>query len=169
MNITGLDLSLTATGISCADHTDTLKPPSGMLGVRRLDWYRREIVEHIAFPVPMLVVIEGYSYNSRVGGERLGELGGVIRLLLYTYDCGFVEIPPATLKKFATGKGNCGKDEMVAAAVRHGCPASENNSVDAWWLRQLGLYATGAPVVPVTAYRNAVVNNLDWPEKGNAA
>jgi Holliday junction resolvasome RuvABC endonuclease subunit len=175
----GLDLSLTATGIACAEHVDVLKPPKGCVGMARLDWYRQEILMHLFDTVTdtnTIVIIEGYSYNSRQGGEHLGELGGVIRYALWKWDLSYIEVAPAALKKFATGKGNCGKDQMIAAAARLGCPADDNNAVDAWWLRQMGLYASDSgpskrsqATVPDTAYRDEAAANIDWPEFGTAA
>lgn len=164
--IVGLDLSLTATGISCADHTDTIRPPKDYRGVDRLEWLRSEIVGHLTAGNG-LVVLEGYSYASANQAHQVGELGGVVRLTLRRLDIPWVVIPPSSLKKFATGKGGAAKDAMVAAAARLGCPADDNNAVDAWWLRQLGLYAlvaAGYDGVPHTAYRDEAVAKIEWPE-----
>lgn len=40
-------------------------------------------------------------------------------------------VPVGTIKKHATGKGNAGKDEMVAAMRTHGHPVSDDNEADA--------------------------------------
>jgi crossover junction endodeoxyribonuclease RuvC len=46
-----------------------------------------------------------------------------------------VPISPATLKKYATGRGNAVKDEMMAAAIHRFCIASdEDNKADAYLL-----------------------------------
>ena len=40
-------------------------------------------------------------------------------------------VPVGTIKKHATGKGNAGKDEMVAAAMRRGFNPADDNEADA--------------------------------------
>lgn len=159
----GLDLSLTGTGIACADHVDVLKPPKGCSGESRLDWIRSEILEHLPGTTYTLVVIEGYSYASPHGAHQLGELGGLIRWTLWNRGTPFVEIPPATLKKFATGKGNAPKDGMLSAAVRNGYDGSDNNGADAWWLRQMGVGAYQIPPVGTPAYRLEAMERITWP------
>ena len=40
-------------------------------------------------------------------------------------------VPVGTIKKHATGKGNASKDEMIAAAVKHGFTPVDDNEADA--------------------------------------
>ncbi|MBI5923838.1 MAG: hypothetical protein HY847_19595 [Betaproteobacteria bacterium] len=40
-------------------------------------------------------------------------------------------VPVGTIKKHATGKGNAGKDEMIAAVVKHGFAPIDDNEADA--------------------------------------
>ncbi len=154
MSAVGLDLSLTATGISTT--ADTWVITSRCRGVRRLQDLRDLILAHV--DSSDTVFIEGYSMGAQRGSQgvaqMLGELGGVVRLALYERDIVFVDVPPAVLKKFATGKGNAGKPDMLAAAIRCGYEGSnDNNAVDAWWLRQLGAYSAGGDIAS-TAYRD---------------
>jgi len=59
--------------------------------------------------------------------------------------CEIAEIPhypvnPGTLKKFATGKGNASKEEMLEALKLRGLEEQmDNNAVDAIWLADYGL------------------------------
>lgn len=158
--VCGLDLSLTATGVACDSHTDVLTPKG--VGPARLDRIREDVLDHT--DGADLVVVEGYSYNANYNAHQLGELGGLIRWTLWRHGISFTVVPPAALKKWATGKGNAGKDQMVACAARLGCPADNNNAVDAWLLRQMGLYALGHPQVPQTAYRDDTTARLTWPD-----
>jgi len=59
------------------------------------------------------VALEGYSYGSKSGLMfNIAENTGILKYKLY--DCGIpVEImPPTTVKKYATGKGNSDKNAM---------------------------------------------------------
>lgn len=96
-------------------------------------------------PFPDLIIVEGYVPNSpnRWSLIRLGELGGVVRLRLFELDIPFVEIPPPSVKKFATGKGNAGKDQMVAAAEALDAHVRNDDEADAFHLRRFGLCAHG--------------------------
>ena len=91
-----------------------------------------------------LAVIEGYSYGSPNQAHQIGELGGIIRRLLYSRAVPYIEIPPPTLKKYACGKGNVGKDEVMLS-IRHHLPPNhpfypkDNNEADAYFLAKLGV------------------------------
>lgn len=167
--VVGLDLSLTATGWAVSgEGAGVWKPKTkGVDRLREVEVWVRELCDEVQ---PDVVVIEGYSFNSRVGGERLGEFGGVVRLTLAVCEHPYVEVPPAVLKKFATGKGNVGKDAMLAAAVRAGFGGEDNNAADAWWLMQMGLlYVAGAAEIPTTTYRADAISRVEWPALGEAA
>jgi hypothetical protein len=173
--VVGLDLSLRATGI--ADGTTPFLLTSKLRGVERLVELRVRVLQRCVDIYPHtanadLVVIEGYSFNSRVGGEHLGELGGVVHVALYEAGIPFVEVPPAALKKFATDKGNANKLAMGIAASKAGYVGpDDDNCIDAWWLRQMGLYALGFAdvaderlVALHTAYRDEAVSKVTWPD-----
>jgi Holliday junction resolvasome RuvABC endonuclease subunit len=152
VNIVGLDLSLTATGVADTSGTSVLS--TKLRGCERLAWLREEIV--CLFP-PLndgtqdgLAVMEGYSYASANQAHQAGELGGVIRLALHEGGVPCIVVSPKTLKKYATGHGNAGKEEVLAAAIRRlNYEGHNNNEADALWLRQIGLAKwSGLHVVP---------------------
>lgn len=162
LNIVGLDLSLTATGI-CNQNGNPFVFKSKKRGIDRLCDIRTAVASAVCAPVATLVVLEGYSYASGHQAHQLGELGGVIRHYLYTEQFRYVDIAPATLKKFATGKGNANKSAMGLAAARNGYDGpGDDNAIDAWWLRQLGLYANNIDSVATTAYRDDAVASIEW-------
>jgi crossover junction endodeoxyribonuclease RuvC len=147
MKIVGLDLSLSATGIADDAGPRRLKTPaSKMDGMKRLQFIRNQVM--LACAGAGCVFLEGYSFGSRNGGERLGELGGVIRLALYEAETPYVEVAPNTLKMLATGKGNANKAEVLVSAVtRLGYAGTDDNEADALWLWIIGRLTYGLPVL----------------------
>ena len=165
-NVVGLDLSLTATGIAAAGVADVLRP-KGLTGPERLAWLCDRVDAIVKLHNAALVVVEGYAYGRQNTAHQLGELGGVIRLALWEAGIPYVDVPPSTLKKYATGRGNAGKEEVLAAAIRRlGYQGHDNNEADALWLRALGCAAYGAPLADLPKLHASVVDGLDWPEIG---
>jgi hypothetical protein len=59
------------------------------------------------------VLIEGYSFGSASGRcFDIAENGGLLKHKLWKEGYRYSTIPPTTLKKFATGKGNSDKEAM---------------------------------------------------------
>lgn len=137
MRCLGLDLSLTATGIACDEHGTFVISTSKTTGVDRLILIRETVLDHA--DEADLVAIEGYSFGSHMAyAHALGELGGAVRVGLFEAMRPYVEVPPAILKKFTTGKGNASKQEVLAAAIRRfGFAGSNDNEADAWMLKQM--------------------------------
>jgi hypothetical protein len=80
----------------------------------------------------------------------LGELGGVTRLALYNLKIPYVLVPPATLKKFITGKGNSPKNIMLKEIFkRFAMDFDDDNVADAYSLAQLGRAITGTNERPL--------------------
>jgi Holliday junction resolvasome RuvABC endonuclease subunit len=160
--VIGLDLSLTATGVATPEGEETWRPPG--TGMARLDWVRASVAELLGYWAPGLVVVEGYSYGSRAShAHGLGELGGVVRLALADAAVTYVDIPPASLKKYATGKGNAGKGEVLTAAVRRlGYGGHDDNQADALWLRAMGMHHLGHPLTELPAAHLTGLAKVDW-------
>lgn len=174
MRIIAFDLSLTATGVAMADdgvqvfRTFTLTPPKGMAGLDRLSWIRDSILDLVDPDTrserPDLVVLEGYSYASAHQAHQLGELGGVIRMALRDAMVPHTDIQPGTLKRFATGKGNAKKEDMLAAAIRRlNYLGSNHNEADALWLYAAALEAHGYPLAQLPKDQVAALDVVSWP------
>lgn len=134
----GLDLSLTGTGIVVLDennqvaHSETVKNKAK--GMERLQIIRNRVNEVlIKFP-PFCICVEGYAMGSRSGQAfSIGELGGVIKLLLFENGYNPYLVPPTRLKKFVVGGGKAEKDMiMMKVFQRWGWEASDNNTADAF-------------------------------------
>lgn len=154
----GLDLSLTATGISTDDDAWTVKVKT--TGMQRLHDLSEAVIRTAMPSLDYLthVFVEGYAFARPNQAHQLGELGGVVRYRLWELGIPYTDVAPACLKKFATGKGNAGKPDMLDASRRAGYEGSnDDNAVDAWFLRQFGLYVFRTPRVERFAYRDEVV------------
>lgn len=159
MRIAGLDLSLTATGLVDADGTPHLIS-SHLRGLERLAELRDLILDNLANAT--IVAVEGYAYGRPNQAHQLGELGGVVRLALHERDIHIANVPPATVKLWATGKGNAPKDVVLATAVRK-WPAIDNNNVaDAAWLRDIAQHVYDG-LTPSSLLRARALASVDWP------
>jgi len=168
----GLDLSLTSTGIAVGDITLTIEPKA-LKGVERLIYIRNRVTNEVQSQAERekltpLVLVEGYSFASRNSrSHSLGELGGVVRVDLWEAGFPFVEIPPTVRAKFATGRGNAGKSEVVSAiSARTGItwegPGSEDRC-DAWILQEIGRTRLGRARYDWPAANLAALDKIEWP------
>jgi len=163
-SILALDMSLTHAGWC-------LNGKTGVITSRCRGWDRiAEITQEVfckTFGIDVCL-IEGYSYGSKGQSVyQIAELGGIVRFWLYQHEITTVEITPATLKKFTTGVGNCGKDAMIAAAIRRFYfQGTDNNEADAYMLWCLAREAYGGPVAKLPADQAAIAHRLSWPALG---
>lgn len=78
-----------------------------------------------------------YERAHHRGGSPT-EVGVGLTTLIQTacseHDIEYVALHSATLKKFATGKGNACKEDMMVEAVKKGWDFKDDNEADALWL-----------------------------------
>lgn len=58
------------------------------------------------------VFIEDYSFGSKGRTFHIAENAGLLKYQLYKLGISFATIPPTTIKKYYTGKGNADKNKM---------------------------------------------------------
>lgn len=167
--VVGLDLSLASTGFSDGRTASVIKGKFG--GLQRLRYLRNQILTRVDLVEPDLICVEGPSYASRGGREH--ERGGLWWLVVEHLDSWFqvdiVAVPPASLKKYATGKGNASKDQMIVAACkRFPWFNGGNDEADALWLAALGYEHLGKPLVSLPAVNLSALSGVDWPDKAAA-
>lgn len=165
--IIGLDLSLAATGIAHpGGEAEVLRPGKIMkdiAGMARIELIRAHIAEIIArHTLVELVVIEGYSYGSHLAYAReIGELGGVIRNHLFQERVPYLDVPPNTLKKIATGNGRADKYEVMQAATKRlRYEGHDDNESDALWLRAIGWFLMGEKPCTIPAVQMEALEPL---------
>jgi len=161
----GLDLSLTSTGVSVGGETSSIRVKSR--GARRLMEIRDEVMRIVAEREIECAAIENYSYASRNSqAHSIGEIGGVIRLALYEAHVPFVEIPPTCRAKFATGRGNAGKPEVLSAIsaatgiIWSGGDGSDR--CDAWVLEEMLRCHLGATGRNWAKSSTDALKKVDW-------
>lgn len=102
------------------------------------EWTTRWLEDEV-MPVD-LVVMEGYANAAKFGRESAGELGGVVKMAIHDVTSQYpLIVPPTSLKKFVTGKGNAKKNEMLLGVYkRWGVEFGDDNQADAYALEQFG-------------------------------
>jgi crossover junction endodeoxyribonuclease RuvC len=160
--ILAADLSLTSTGIAVNGETRTIR--TNLRGAERLDYIASRVVGMAVAHAVELVALEGYSFGSKGRAVfSIGELGGCVRLELHRAGIPFVDVSPSSLKKYATGKGNCGKDDMIETAIRRFAFAGHgNDEADAWLLLKMAEAAYSD--APRAAYQAQALAGVEWPE-----
>lgn len=167
----GLDLSLAATGAAWPDgHVTTIETRPGVPVVERWRHIRSSILTRLAMFVDWypVVVIEDLVLHTPAATD-LGMLHGVIRvalddLVLAGEIAGVVLIPPASLKKYATGRGNATKADMRVELFKRGTvDLRDDNAVDAWWLRHMALDRYANPVLKMPDSHRAALTAVAWP------
>lgn len=89
--------------------------PKLLKGVQRLSFIESVVLNLLEESNASNLIMEGYAMGARGRVFNLGELGGVIKLAAFMKDIPVLIVPPMTLKKWVTGKGNASKDQMLAA------------------------------------------------------
>ena len=165
MRLLGLDLSLTSTGFCIDGQTGIIS--TGLNGVERLEAVRDDVKNLLVSNKIECVLLEGYSFASRSGQAfSIGELGGVIRVAIYELGISLVEIPPTCRAKFATGKGNASKNEVISAVsartgIVWGNPGADDKC-DAWILEEMGLAYLGESRYAWPEINLSALEKIDW-------
>lgn len=115
-----------------------------MQGIPRLQFLRDALFD--VLPRGRVVAaVEGYAIRALNRPYATGEWGGIARLALYESKAVALDVPPSSLKQYATHHGGAEKATMVARA-RHlyGYEGKNDNEADAlhlahlaadWWQR----------------------------------
>ena len=145
--IIGLDLSLTSTGVAVYDEdtdcitTDVIKTCNKHTDTERYYTILHRISNY--FISKNVFFIEGYSFGSfskSSSMSKLIELGGIIKYDLWLKGVPYIKVPPTTLKKFITGKGNAKKEDIkLAVYKKYGREFKTSDEADAFSLVVLGI------------------------------
>jgi crossover junction endodeoxyribonuclease RuvC len=107
-----------------------------------------------------IIAIEGFSYGSKGRGvsTQYG-IGWLIRAELFKRGYDYIEVSPSAVKKFATGKGNEKKENMVLPIFKHwGFEHPSDNVRDAYVLAKIAMGTHG--ITKLTKYQTEVLDKL---------
>lgn len=162
--VLGLDLSIAATGWQVAGRGGVLPLPARQ-GDRRLVTIEQHVLHQIATLGGVdLVVIEDLPTHAH-GAGITGMVHGAVRAALIHISAPYALVTPATLKKYATGRGNAPKPDLrMELYKRTGLDHADDNHVDAWWLWHAGMDYLGHAVVELPAAQRDALGKVAWPE-----
>jgi hypothetical protein len=180
-HVVGLDLSLTGTGLAWVDDQGAgqleLITSKGDANATYPDRHARQnslrdrIIPAVCRLHPELVLLEGPSYNSKdpFVWDRAG-LWWRIYNELVDAQLALCVVPPATLKKYATGNGVAAKAFVVEEA-RHrfghvwtGGFRGNDNLADAAVLCAIGHHGhVGRPLAQLPKTHVAALDGVAWP------
>lgn len=107
--------------------------------MRRIQAITNDIMSGVFSFEPDLVVVEGYSFASRFTSFTAVEINAILRLRLFENNIPYILVPPTTLKKFITGRGNAKKQDMLLEVYkRWQVEAKTDDEIDAYGLAMLG-------------------------------
>lgn len=144
MSFLGIDQSPNGTGM-CLLAADgramslSTVDPGGLVGGKRLVFIKDALValcRSVEWRVDF-ATLEGYSMGSVNRPFDLGEVGGIIRMVLADNEIPYEVVPPANVKMFATGAAGATKDAMIAAARALGAAPGNDNEADAFFLARV--------------------------------
>lgn len=171
LRILGLDLSTARSGVAGPDHKARSIVPltKGDRG-RRLHEIVSRLDPYLALHIDLAVIEEPFGGpGSALVTRILGEVHGAVKVRLYEHNIPIAEVGPTGLKKFATGKGNASKTDMVDAARFENWVVENDDQADAAWLRAMGLYHYGQPTVALETFRDEACLPVKWPHLTLAA
>jgi len=132
---------------------EVLKPQPAYSGVWNLAVQRHEgggmrflrLKKHLVELEPKFILYEEVRGHKGTSAAHIyGGIVATIQTYCEEHTIDYIAIPVGTIKKRASGKGNCGKDVMVETANAEFVrppdePITKDDIADAMWLLQIGL------------------------------
>ena len=165
--INAVDPSLTGTGIQLAsgEHVLLRTSPTHPLENRMLMIAGCVVADATLHPTDIVLIEAPISHGASNTLVQLGGLAWVIRCALTTAGVPWLSIGNSQRTKWATGKGNAKKVEVLTAArEKLGYDGHDDNIADAKWIHHLGMAAYCATPEDLPAYRREVLATIPWPE-----
>jgi crossover junction endodeoxyribonuclease RuvC len=189
MTVRGIDLSLTASGIAWPGGRLVTHGRSGLTGTKMPPTSKAVALDSLAGELHRMTVQDTMSGEIRlilietlptsrltVNGERSYVWWAFVRLCAFD-GIPVLDVPPATLKLYASGHGDANKREVLAAVQKHlpqfdirkvnakGDPLKtlDDNRADAAVLCAIGMDLLGHPLAVMPAAHRKALDKLVVP------
>ena len=164
MRYVGLDLS-TKTGLVILDKSGQVIKAEEITTKEKNDPQRMIILtEEIMSNLKEddVIAIEGFSYGSRGRGISFQfGYGYAVRIALFTANKPFLIVTPSQVKKYATGKGNSSKDNMILPIFKKwGFEHDSDNVRDAYVLAKIAFDLKTDKETKLKGYQEGIINDL---------
>ena len=173
-NVTGLDLSLTATGVSDGRRCWLIQPGQ-LRGQQRMQYLRRELTRHCQHAD--LIVVEGPAFagpsrNKKKPPAMAHESAGwwwIATHTLWRMGKPIAVVSPPDLKIYITGKGIASKEDVRVHVDRRlrSVLVRDNNEADALVLAAMGYDWSGYPLIALPQTHRRALAKVAWPEHWN--
>jgi len=123
-----------------------LRKEGGGMRYLRLEKQMNEFFDKLDEKVDCLFFEEVRRHKGVDAAHVYGGVVATITKVCEQREIPYASVPVGTVKKRATGKGNAGKEDMVAAANREfglGLSDKENDRADALWILVCGIEEVG--------------------------
>ena len=164
MRYVGLDLS-TKTGLVILDESGQVIKAEEITTKEKNDPQRmiiltEKIMSHLKDDD--VIAIEGFSYGSRGRGISFQfGYGYAVRIALFTANKPFLIVTPSQVKKYATGKGNSSKDNMILPIFKKwGFEHDSDNVRDAYVLAKIAFDLKTDKEVELKKYESEILRDL---------
>jgi Holliday junction resolvasome RuvABC endonuclease subunit len=154
----GIDQSLTGTGLIIFDdqanllHQQCISTKPGQVPMDEVNRFIslfnqvHEAVTRIAAGRTVCAVMEDFAFSQPHQMAALGGLGWHFRIMMSRTPWHFATCSTNNLKKVATGKGACQKEQVILGVYKRWTfESSDNNVADAYVLGRLALTAYAKP------------------------
>lgn len=133
---------------------------SDLKGVERLVELRAFLLDTLSGQDIVDIAMEGYAYSTTMG-HTMGELGGMVKMTIFdTFGIKPLLVPPATLKKYITGKGTGVQKNQILLNVykKWDLEFTDDNAADSYGLARI------AAGISDLSYEKTVLDTLKDPK-----
>jgi Holliday junction resolvasome RuvABC endonuclease subunit len=179
MKVVGLDLSMTSTGVAIIESGRRMPELCKVRSHSAGEGYPQDAVRFHQLRADLMAVIPKDADLVVMEGPAFGAKGNRIVQMFWLwgkiYDCLFlarkmpvVVVPPSTVKKFSTDKGNADKIAVALAVSRMwpGLNLTSDDEADALALASMGAVHLRMPLpFKVLERHKLALGKIDWPER----
>jgi len=167
MRFVGIDLS-TKTGLVILDKSGQVAHEEEITSNKTDPLRMIEIVSKVTKHLNKedVIAIEGFSYGSRGRGISFQfGLGHALRIALYRQGYDYLIVTPGQVKKYATGKGNSSKDNMILPIYKKwGFEHDSDNVRDAYVLAKIAFDLKTDKEIELKKYESEILRDLQKNE-----